>query len=286
MTVVSPDGKCWFGVESKTFEISVDEAKGKVLGTVCKRSPNFSSWIHFSGKGFSFLLEGVETCCSLKVGERFKKAWMEGGRRYQLELRSNKAGRFLFCTVWDVEGKKFSLAFLEGRGVVGGWQLLVGKLRSLGFSSAQRDEEHSASPSGGRSLNGASVGKKDLFLEIDLSDSTKIQNAVWLETKNEVIDSNKEVLRRSLVGRWGSSVQPPFLGYLKSWAQSIWMLRGHLRLALLGGPFILFEFEDVVEAERVLYSKVKWFKGKCLLLDWWNPSLVVSQRTGRAEKCG
>ena len=88
------------------------------------------------------------------------------------------------------------------------------------------------------------------------------------------------------MGRWGSSVQPPFLGYLKSWAQSIWMLRGHLRLALLGGPFILFEFEDVVEAERVLYSKVKWFKGKCLLLDWWNPSLVVSQRTGRAEKCG
>ena len=41
----------------------------------------------------------------------------------------------------------------------------------------------------------------------------------------------------------------------------------------MGGPFILFEFEDVVEAERVLHSGVKWFKGKCLLLDWWNPSV-------------
>ena len=51
------------------------------------------------------------------------------------------------------------------------------------------------------------------------------------------------------------------------------MLREHLRLALLGGPFILFEFEDVAEAERVLYSRVKWFKGKYLLLDWWNPSV-------------
>ena len=81
MVVVSPGGKCWFGVDSKTFEISVDEAKGKVLGTVCERSPNFSSWIRFSGKGLSFLLEGAETCCFLKVGERFKKSLGGGGKK-------------------------------------------------------------------------------------------------------------------------------------------------------------------------------------------------------------
>ena len=44
-------------------------------------------------------------------------------------------------------------------------------------------------------------------------------------------------------------------------------------MVLLGGSFILFEFEDVAEAERVLHSGVKWFKGKCLLLDWWNHSV-------------
>ena len=135
------------------------------------------------------------------MGERFKKAWLEGGRRYQMELRSNKASRFLFCTAWDVEGKKFSLAFPKSRGVVGGWKLLAGKLRSLGFSSAQRGEEHSTSPSGGRGLNGASFGKNDQFPERDLTGSTEIRNVVWLETEKEVIDSNKEVLRRSLVGR-------------------------------------------------------------------------------------
>ncbi|RVW55537.1 hypothetical protein CK203_075216 [Vitis vinifera] len=114
MVVVSPGGKCWFGVDSKTFEISVDEAKGKVLGTEL-RPAAFSKW-----------------------GSDSKKAWVEGERRYQMELRSNRAGRFLFCTAWDVEGKKFSLAFPEGKGVVGGWKLLAGKLRSLGFSLAQR----------------------------------------------------------------------------------------------------------------------------------------------------
>ena len=132
-------------------------------------------------------------------GGAIQKSWGRGGRRYQLELRSNKASWFLFCTVWDVEGKKFSLAFPEDKRVVGGWQLLVGKLRSLGFSLAQRDGEHSTSSSGGRSLNGASVGKNDLLPETDLFYSTKIRNVVWLETKNEGIDSSKEVLRRSLV---------------------------------------------------------------------------------------
>ena len=107
------------------------------------------------------------------MGERLKKAWMEGRRRYQLELRSNKASWFLFCTVWDVEGKKFSLAFPEGRGVVGGWQLLAGKLRSLSFSLAQRDDEFLATPSGGRSLNETSVGKKDLLPKTVISDSSE-----------------------------------------------------------------------------------------------------------------
>ena len=54
-------------------------------------------------------------------------------------------------------------------------------------------------------------------------------------------------------------------------------------MALLGGPFILFEFEDAVEVERVLHSGVKWFKGKCLLLDWWNPSVrcLIEDRKSR-----
>ena len=149
--------------------------------------------------------------------------------------------------------------------MVGGWQLLARKLRSLGFSLAQRDDELLATPSGGRSLNETSVGKKDLLPKTVISDSSEFRNAVWLETEKEVIDNNKEVMRRSLVGSWGGSVQPPSPDSLNSWAQSSWMLRGHLRLALLGGSFILFEFEDGVEVERVLHSGVKWFKGKCIL---------------------
>ncbi|RVW91344.1 hypothetical protein CK203_035396 [Vitis vinifera] len=37
-------------VELKTFEISIEEHKGKVHGKNCERGPKFSSWIRFGGK--------------------------------------------------------------------------------------------------------------------------------------------------------------------------------------------------------------------------------------------
>ena len=115
MPVSSLGGKCWFGVELKTFEISIEEHKEKVHGKICERSPKFSSWIRFGGKGLSLLLEGVESCRGLKERAHFRKFWSKGNRGYSLELRRNNAGRFLFCVVRDVENKRFSLAFPEGR---------------------------------------------------------------------------------------------------------------------------------------------------------------------------
>ena len=64
-------------------------------------------------------MEGVETYCIVKDGEPFRKVWVEGGKRY-LELRSNRARRFLFCTIWSVEEKRFSLVFPEARGFLRG----------------------------------------------------------------------------------------------------------------------------------------------------------------------
>ena len=49
MSVVSPGDRCWFGVESKSFEDLIEETKRKVIGNICERGPNFSSCIRFSG---------------------------------------------------------------------------------------------------------------------------------------------------------------------------------------------------------------------------------------------
>ncbi|RVW43903.1 hypothetical protein CK203_072377 [Vitis vinifera] len=58
--------------------------------------------------------------------------WEEERRKYSLERRSNEAGRFLLCSVRDLEAKCFCLIFPEGKGLFGGWNILAKKLREVG----------------------------------------------------------------------------------------------------------------------------------------------------------
>ena len=74
-------GKVWFGVESKSFEISIKEIRGKVEGRVSKRGRGFSSWIKFGEKSLSWLLEEVESCCNRKVAPPFPRC---GRKRREL----------------------------------------------------------------------------------------------------------------------------------------------------------------------------------------------------------
>ena len=128
---VSKGGKCWFAVESKTFEISIEVVRGKLRGTILERSKVFSSWIRFGEKSLSLLLEGVEGWCRGESNSSRLKVWEEGGRKFRLECCSNVAGRCLLCSVRDVETKKFCLVFPEGNGLVGGWFFMAKKLRAL-----------------------------------------------------------------------------------------------------------------------------------------------------------
>ncbi|RVX12607.1 hypothetical protein CK203_011622 [Vitis vinifera] len=237
MSMDSLGGKCWFSVDSKTIFRS-RSLKGRYLGKFV-RGPNFSSWIKFGGKGLALL---VETCCIIKDGEPFRKDRVEGGRYYLLELRGNGVGWLLFCSVWSMEEKRFSLVFSKGRGFLRGWKILFTELRSLGVSSALHCEERRSllllpgrywPPSEGNKR------KKGLVAEARSCSFSEHCNAVWIEVEKE----------------------------------SSWKLTGKLHLALLGGPLILFEFEGVGEPERVIHSSVKLFNGKSLFLEWWNSSV-------------
>ena len=76
------------------------------------------------------------------------------------------------------------------------------KLRSLSFSLSQRREESLTSSSRGRVLKGVSVGNEDPTVEAKFFGSAKLRNVVWLEIEKGMLDSNKEVLSRSLERRW------------------------------------------------------------------------------------
>ena len=78
-------------------------------------------------------MEGFEECCREEKKGRLVKVWEEEGRKFWLERRVNWAGRYVLCSVVDVEAKRFCLVFPEGKGVIGGWVILVEKLRAFGI---------------------------------------------------------------------------------------------------------------------------------------------------------
>ena len=75
-------GRAWFGIESKSFKISMELFKGKLSKVIIERDRNFSSWIRFKERGLSLFLEGVEECCQKESSKEFKNFWAEGGRSY------------------------------------------------------------------------------------------------------------------------------------------------------------------------------------------------------------
>ena len=225
---------------------------------------------------FVFTLEGVESCCGLKERAPFWKFWSEGDRDYSLEIRSNRAGRFLFCVVRDVKNKRFTLAFPEGRGLVGGWKLLASKLRSLGVSPLQGNGAllENLMPS---QASPCRFEEKKCQLDKDMAtlrDRSTPYDVVWLEIEKEVLDRNEELLGRCLVGNWeGDTGRLLDLVFFGLWAKNSWLLEGNLWLSNMGGNLWFLEFDFADEAERVSKSGVRRFRGRSFCLERWNPSV-------------
>ena len=80
-------GKCWVAIESKTFEVSIEEVRGKLKGTIVERSRGLSSWIWFGDLSLRNLLEGFEECCREEKEGRLVKVWEEERRKFRLDRR-------------------------------------------------------------------------------------------------------------------------------------------------------------------------------------------------------
>ena len=49
--------------------------------------------------------------------------------------------------------------------------------------------------------------------------------------------------------------------------------KGNFHLSLMGGSLILFEFENLLKAQRVRLLKNFVFEKKNLQLEWWRPNM-------------
>ena len=71
----------------------------------------------------------------------------ENGRRYNLELRKNVHGRFLLCSVTDLDGKIHTLLFPEGNSLINRWTLLEEALQATGYKEDKGEKRKLAKTS-------------------------------------------------------------------------------------------------------------------------------------------
>ena len=268
--------RAWFEVDSKSFKISVEVLNGKLTRVITKRGRGFSSWIRFGERGLSMLLEGVEVCCQKEELKVFNNSWLEGGRSYKLQLRSNEAGRYLWCSVFSAEAHHFVLIFPKGKGLLGGWFLLAQKLRTCGVELPIKAVVSQSDPvRKGEPLRGVGAAvKRGLEYE-----------TVWLQFGGVNAFNKMQTLNWCLVGWWGDFLDDvSMLSPLKEWARYHWRLKGNLSLYLLGRTLFLFEFENPKEVERVLQEGERIFKQKTLVLERWDPTIGCNREGVHAKE--
>ncbi|RVW85175.1 hypothetical protein CK203_032900 [Vitis vinifera] len=170
----------------------------------------------------------------------------------------------LFGIPKDIPFTQLTKSFAVRWGLVGGWNLLVSKLKSLGVSPFQwKGALPQALPN--RGVNRASI---------PLRVCPAPRDAVWLEVDKESLVRNEEMLGRCLIGLWkGDSDRLPDLVTFGTWAKNTWLLEGNLWLSNMRENLLFLEFEFADEAERVFNLGEKSFRGRNFHLEKWKPSV-------------
>ena len=196
MKEVPRDGRRWFAVESKSFELLIDVVRGKLRGCIWERCRGITSWIRFEDASLRSLLTGVETCCRGRDDRSQSLVWEKEGRKYRLERRSNEAGRFLLCSVRDLEAKRFCLIFPEGKGLSGGWNILAEKLREVGVVPIGGLKD----PLSIELLKKEKEFEPRTYVDVAKSKTGRLGDKVWLELGRRVMLGRLEQLDRCIVG--------------------------------------------------------------------------------------
>ena len=201
-----------------------------------------------------------------------------------MERRVNGAGRFVLCSIVDLEAKRFCLVFIEGMGLLGGSAILAEKLQALGVvtqakaktkaAASRTDSKMKAVTKEGKaekSLGKLVEGEKKAFVGVAREPAGRIGDALWLQFGGRELRGRKDVLGRCLVGRWGNgSVVELEIASFRKWGKRFWNLKKDVKVMKLGGAFFLLEFEDEEKAKRVLKRGMHCYKDKFLHLDKWS----------------
>ena len=137
-----------FRVESKVFEIGIEERKGKPQVIIVESKRGVSSWVRMGPTSVGVFLEGLNQCIKDGKEGKWERGWKEKGRSYSLVQDANSAGCFLRLRVVDLEKKRYNICILKGRGERGGWISMAEMLRKLGVNFSKKEKKQEERVSG------------------------------------------------------------------------------------------------------------------------------------------
>ncbi|RVW23170.1 hypothetical protein CK203_103008 [Vitis vinifera] len=157
-------------MESKSFEISVEEVGVKLKGVIVEKSRGLSAWIRFGDLSLWCLLEGEEACCRDEGLERWSKGWEEGGGGFSWIVRE-----------W---GWEFFMLFCCGE-----------RREAVSLNLSQRE----GSSCGVGCFSGEVAILRWVICDALTKDLGVVRDAAWLQLKENEAHGREEYFRQSLV---------------------------------------------------------------------------------------
>ena len=276
-------GRRWFSVDYKSFELKEEGEGRKTQVIITERRGGRSFWIRFGKEGTNILFKGVESFRKEAGKNNTGLEWKENGRRYRLELRKNEGGRFLLCSVVDLDGRWHRLSFPEGKGLLNGWSMLEEALLAMGTMENSGEKSKPTKPSILGKAETKETKEKGQS-KLQSSGKTKThgrgnQDMIWMDISKFISKEFLGSLKHGVVGGWKSKqASDPPLNDLAAWAKRAWRLKGDVNFQKLSQKLFLMGFESVEEAEWVMENGSRIFRGEAMSLEWWSPSIGCEGR--------
>ena len=161
-----------------------------------------------------------------------------------MELRKNAGGRFILCSVADLDGRWHRLSFPEGNGLIDGWSMLEEALLAMGTMENRGEKSKPVKPTALGKAETDEKGQNQFHSSVVTTTHGRgSQDMIWLDISESISKEVLGSLKYGVVGGWKSQqASDPPLFELVAWAKRAWRMKGGCNFSKTKSETFLHEF--------------------------------------------